>query len=233
MKHCEIDIETRGKRPGCVVLSLGACCFDADSVGETFYTVFSHADQAELGAHADPDTTAWWLQQSVEARQVLDEANAAPHGATITGLVNFSEWWKRQGAQFVWGNGAAFDDPILTETFRLFGMTPPWKFWDSRCHRTLRALFPQIKAPPFEGTKHRADADAAHQALHASRILKYVALREKGFSTADAEVELAYDRLADPCTASTVDIPLGKGLVTDAASEDLGAALARIRKEKQ
>lgn len=222
MKHCMCDLETRGKRPGCVVLSLGACMFDADGVGETFYTVFSHADQAELGAHADPDTTAWWLQQSAEARQVLDAANVAPHGATITGLVNFSEWWKRQGAQFVWGNGAAFDDPILTETFRLFGMTPPWKFWDSRCHRTLRALFPQIKAPSFEGTKHRADADAAHQALHASAILRHI--RDQG---------RALDRGVEQLVAASVADPLGMGLVTDAASEDLGAALARIRKEKQ
>lgn len=71
----------------------------------------------------------------------------------------------------VWGNGAAFDNVVLTNAFRAVGLQMPWSYRLDRCYRTLRALFEDIEAPPFVGVRHTALADALAQADHAQNIM--------------------------------------------------------------
>ena len=225
MKHCMVDLETLGTKPGSALLSLGAVMFDESGVGARFYAVLGTGPQFTHGATVSDSTAAWWERQSAEAREVLTAAGAAQD--TEAQLRRFFAWWREQGAKYIWGRGANFDPPLLGATLELFGLEAPWKFYDVRCERTLTALFPQIKAPPFSGTRHCADADAAHQALHASMILRHIRDMQSPLNRA---LDRGEEQLVNPSAAD----PLGMGLTTDAAIDtDLGAAIARIRKEKQ
>jgi hypothetical protein len=64
----------------------------------------------------------------------------------------------------LWGNGASFDNAILAHAYARCGATPPWKFWNDRCYRTVAAL----TATPRQqgGTHHNALDDARSQAEH-------------------------------------------------------------------
>jgi hypothetical protein len=50
VKNVMIDIETLGTRPGSVILSIGACRFGADGIGEEFYRAIDVLDSLMAGA---------------------------------------------------------------------------------------------------------------------------------------------------------------------------------------
>lgn len=164
-----IDIETTGTSPGCCVLSIGACSTDMEF---TFYQTIWHSGQKQIyGLKDDPATLAWWSKQSKEAR---DEAFSGTAGLQVV-LGNFSDWLRSLPAKevFIWGNGADFDQPILSFAYEAVGMNSPFKF-NNRCYRTLKNLYKNIKAPiDFEGIKHHALWDAKHEARHLSSLLRY------------------------------------------------------------
>ncbi len=70
----------------------------------------------------------------------------------------------------IWGNGAGFDQPILSAVYRAVGVVQPWKFFNERCYRTLKNLYPGF---PYTRPKlaHHALEDAKAQAVHAVAIL--------------------------------------------------------------
>jgi inhibitor of KinA sporulation pathway (predicted exonuclease) len=45
-------------------------------------------------------------------------------------------------------------------------MQAPWKFYNDRCYRTLKAMYPHIKMPKRTGTHHNALDDAISQVNH-------------------------------------------------------------------
>lgn len=176
MNDLMIDLETLGKRAGCVVLSIGACLFDleGDCVGPTFETYISISDSLKAGLTIDPETLGWWLapEQAEAARVVLPKAAAStisPAQAFNSGLVG---WLMQQGvnnfpALNVWSNGANFDLPILGAMAAAVGAQAPWKFWNERCHRTMLNWFRQTSGLPTvkpAALKHSAALDADYQA---------------------------------------------------------------------
>lgn len=184
MKHCMLDLETLGTRPGCIVLSIGAVMWDNTGVGEGFYCVLSVEDQEKYDLVCSHDTMRWWEKQTPEARKVLDDAqNLATSRVLSIGLQEFSDWWTMQGAQCIWGNGADFDQPILAALYDAANMPLPWKFFNSRCYRTLKGLI-SVPAPERKGTHHNALDDAMYQAMHAVAMFK--ALRGEDVSVGDA-----------------------------------------------
>ena len=62
---------------------------------------------------------------------------------------------------------------ILGNAFRACGIPVPWNFYDERCYRTLKSLFPQLKAADTRGTKHNALEDARYQAEHLIKIIRH------------------------------------------------------------
>src|SRR3982751_4177087 len=58
MDNVMIDLETLGRRAGCVVLSIGAVGFDGKTLGAEFYTVLNVRNQLDHGLHQDDDTLA-------------------------------------------------------------------------------------------------------------------------------------------------------------------------------
>ena len=75
-----IDIETLGKKPGCVVLSVGAVVMDMEKLKTVArsYWVLDTKEQEHF--KIDADTVLWWIQQAFlemdalqRSRQRLDD----------------------------------------------------------------------------------------------------------------------------------------------------------------
>lgn len=164
-----LDIETTGTSPGCCILSIGAATTDRQY---EFYQTIWHASQKEVyGLQDDYDTLRWWDKQSAEAR---NEAFSGTMGL-VSALGKFSDWVQSLPAKdkFFWGNGSDFDQPILAYAYKAVDMKNPFGF-NNRCYRTLKNLYPNVKAPTdFEGIKHHALWDAKHEAKHLSMLLQY------------------------------------------------------------
>ena len=178
MYRCMLDFETLGTRPGCCVLSFGAVFFDETSeepLGVEFSSVVSVKSQVSLGLHIDPDTAAWWNQQSPEARAAVAEAYTETAPSLETVLENFADYVLLEAgskkAVQIWGNGSDFDNVILTELYRTTEVEAPWFFYNNRCYRTLKGI---VKGPVFsrQGTHHNALDDAKSQAAHAVQLLR-------------------------------------------------------------
>lgn len=73
-------------------------------------------------------------------------------------------------SRLLWGNGSDFDNVILASAYRSCNLEVPWKFWNNRCYRTVKALRPDIKIHR-SGTYHNALDDAVSQAEHLMRMI--------------------------------------------------------------
>lgn len=181
MRHIMLDLETLGNSPGCVILSIGAIAFDPHAekpddvfADDGFYTVVSKESCLDAMLHVDDDTARWWARQSDEARKVLQDASSAdapPLGEALDNLVGYVASHHRPDKALVWGNGADFDNPILTVAARHAQIKLPWQ-WGNRCYRTVKNMYefiqPDFVAPALSrsGTHHNALDDAKSQALH-------------------------------------------------------------------
>lgn len=180
-KEVMTDLETLGKTPGCVVLSIGAVSWSSAGVGREFYTVVNRDASVAIGLTEDPSTLDWWSRQSSEASKVLFEAadkKASCEPAVAAILLNrwlADELMLGRREVCIWGNGAGFDQPILEAMYRAAGVEPHWEFWNHRCFRTLKALAsPEVvrSVGELKGAAHNALDDARHQAMVAAAIFK-------------------------------------------------------------
>jgi hypothetical protein len=170
-----LDLETLGTTPGSVVLSIGAVAFDKDEgLGATFYRTISVASSMKAGLTIDASTLLWWSKQDRAAYQEALDKNAEKLEDV---LHDFGQWLLHIGEgeyreHKLWGNGADFDLTLLLACYRAVDSTfePPWKFWNHRCYRTLKALYPEV--PAEKRNNHNALDDARNQAEHAVAILR-------------------------------------------------------------
>lgn len=171
MNNIMIDLETMGSGPDAAIIAIGAVPFDIEKqeLGEGFYVAVDLQSSVDMGGVIDPQTVLWWMQQSDQARGEFKR----PGAPISTGLFQFSSWIGGIG-QFntrrVWGNGASFDNVILAGAYRRQKMTVPWQFWNERCYRTVKAMYPAIKMQRT-GTYHNALDDAESQARHLIAML--------------------------------------------------------------
>jgi hypothetical protein len=164
-----LDLETLGKRPGCVVRSVGAVVFDprgGPALAE-FYRNVNLASCLEAGLKIDAETLLWWEEQAPEARASLRRPSPDD---VLTVLSEFHAWFRSYGGVWVWSHGANFDEPIWGCVAAALGYGVPWKFWDVRCTRTLYHIKNfDPKSVPREGVYHNALDDAWHQAVCVQR----------------------------------------------------------------
>lgn len=169
-----VDLETLGTRAGCVVVSIGAVKFSPTTgfvdVDNAFYEVVDIDYSMRAGLVAEADTLKWWMAQSDEARAVFSSPDAVSLPAA---LVRFAEWVSDEGDYGdvkMWGNGAGFDNPILSAAFAAGGIKQPWHHWNDRCYRTKCADYKHL---PFvrEGVLHNAKDDAVSQAKYLCKVL--------------------------------------------------------------
>ena len=148
--HLMLDIETLGTRPGCAILSVGACTFSRDGIGQKFYNV---SDLRTSSGSIDKNTLHWWMCQSQEAQSIFK--NGVPETELFDGFTSF---WRSTGSKYVWCHGATFDAPIMSAA----GCSP-WRYSDVRDTRTLFHLS-GILPDRATGTHHNALDDAVSQA---------------------------------------------------------------------
>lgn len=163
-----LDLETMGTSSNAAIISIGACKFDQWGVADKFQ-VFIDLDSAVLkGGKVDQETVNWWAKQSEEARLSIDNAEKVE---IEEALFQFTQFCGEKYTGKVWGNGADFDNVILASAYRNCGLSLPWRAFNNRCLRTVRALFPSVPKLKFDGIEHDALADAVNQAEHLITIL--------------------------------------------------------------
>ena len=171
MLHFMIDLETLGTQPGSVILSIGAVRFDPtqpldNCLENTFYCVVGRANSEGWGLTVDQGTVDWWGKQSTEARKVLADAEDPERYDLLPDSLQMLKEFLGEGA-VVWSNGANFDQPLLDVAYNRVDIALPWKYWNSRCYRTIKAICPDAKnLEPAKVCAHNALEDAKWQALH-------------------------------------------------------------------
>jgi hypothetical protein len=179
MKHIVLDLETLGKKPGCVVWAIGAVCFESEypwaPVAE-FYQLIDIFDSAVGGFTVDPETKEWWNQQSGDSKKELDKAYDPGWSSYPTVVLrHFADWVEglrgEESVQlYVWGNSAAFDNEILKAYYEKLSLPVPWTYREDMCFRTIKNIYPDCKPEIDNGLPHHALYDARYQALWLQRI---------------------------------------------------------------
>ncbi len=162
-----VDLETMDTKPTAAIVAIGAVAFCDGEIFDEFYVNVSLQDNVDCGRTISGDTIMWWMSQSDAARGALKRDCSSLWAA----LHQFSGWLQANGVELVWGNGAAFDNVILEDAFRSVNHGLPWKFYNDRCYRTVKNMFPEVKLERV-GEHHNALDDAKSQALHLMRIRK-------------------------------------------------------------
>lgn len=157
MKHVMLDLETMGTSPGSAIVAIGAVEFSIYKVGDPFSVSINLQSAVSAGLRIDPGTVVWWMQQSDASRAEVVSGTTALKDA----LEQFAEWLG-QGDVCVWGDGAAFDNVLLSSAYRALRMPQPWHYTKDRCFRTMKEMFPVEKV--VSDTPHVAAFDAVAQA---------------------------------------------------------------------
>jgi hypothetical protein len=174
MSHVMVDLETFGKKPGCVIASIGAVKMDLieRSIVDSFYVTIDVANAQAHGLTVDASTVQWWLQQSDHARKRLSvDPTRLP-----TALISFSTWLGGD-CTTLWGNGSDFDNAILQAAYEACGLPVPWTHRANRDYRTVKNLFSdRVYFPPDNEQGHDALADARWQAQHLLNIFAAIGM---------------------------------------------------------
>lgn len=166
MKRIMVDLETMGTRSNAAIIAIGAVKFSRDKgIIDRFYRIVDLQSCIDTGLAVDGATIMWWLKQDDLAR---DQFNLFKSTSLSKSLSEFS-YWIGGGDKEIWGNGAAFDNVILANAYRVVSQNTPWEFYENRCYRTMKAIFPHIKKNTI-GTHHNAVDDAETQAVHLLEI---------------------------------------------------------------
>lgn len=175
-----VDIETLDTSVTAAILAIGAVPFDPRGSGyiekDIFHVTCSKKDNLVHNRTVSEATERWWTMQSDEARQAVFDG---PHVPLRLALDNFARWINRLSPTCtrIWAKSPDFDCAILIDAFQELDIRWPFKFWESRCCRTIMELaYPENDFPYMrvEGPKHDALADAKRQVLevqHAYYVL--------------------------------------------------------------
>lgn len=181
MKNIMLDLETMGNGSNAAIISIGAVFFEPKTgeLGAEFYQSVSLESAMEYGS-VDASTLQWWMKQSEQARSVFNDRTSLLLNEV---LIEFSDWLCQLNMKNikVWGNGATFDNVILSNAYQALKMPRPWPYWCDRDVRTivemgksLRGIDPK-KDLTLQGTAHNALDDAKFQVRYVSEIFKALA----------------------------------------------------------
>jgi hypothetical protein len=163
-----IDIETLSTDPKAVVTEIGAAGYDKSGSKMLYSERIELKSQLERGRVIDPYTIEWWMGQSDEARSSFKEHKVDTKRALEEFLVEVVTRCDLDDL-VVLGNGANFDITIMESLLKDFKLNIPWKFWNIRCYRTIKNMYPEIKMDR-SGVHHKAVDDANSQLDHLMKI---------------------------------------------------------------
>ena len=173
MKRYMIDIESIGKQPGGVILSVGLCRFNTNGViSEEREWKLDIQEQMDKGLTVSADTLYWWLEQP--GKPWRDEGEFVGMDHFLGDLDEALE-----GADEVWAKPPQYDLAAISMACQIFEWDQPWHRRAERCLRTLKQFGPKVLLPPMAGSKHGALDDAIQQAKEAGAILRALQLREE------------------------------------------------------
>ena len=178
--HWMVDIETLDTKPSAVITQIAAVPFNINGVLEScapFYARISQLDdQMASGRTMSASTVVWWLQANETARANLVDGTYSGWPLAHA-LSKLSEHLHDAGAPpIIWGNGATFDNVILSHAYDTYGMPRPWNYKGDRCARTMLALAPGLHLARV-GTHHDALDDARHQVALMTAKMRHVGLQ--------------------------------------------------------
>lgn len=179
-----LDLETLGTSVGSVITSIGAVSFGGGEIKDEFYAKINPKSCVKHGMTMNPDTVLWWLDQNDDSRkEIVGCKNAKSIEEVLSG---FSEWCRtfndNKARLFpskdieVWGNGATFDNVLISDAYDRVGFIRPWSYAGDRCYRTIKNLRPDIEIERT-GTHHNALEDAKSQAIHLMKLSEVLGLQ--------------------------------------------------------
>ena len=178
MTNIMLDLETFGLDPNAAIVAIGAVEFfpESNTLGDEFYKNIELRSSVESGGIIDPDVVVWWMKQEKGAKDSLFVDGQHSHSV----LLDFLSWIKSlEGEPIIWGNGSAFDNVVLRQSYKRSSLQEPWSYKNDRCYRTVRGMYPDIKPDERIGIEHNALDDAKNQALHLMKILRTVTKTEE------------------------------------------------------
>ena len=164
-----LDIETMGNGSNSAIIAIGAVAFDINDISSRFYQQVNLQSSIDAGMEMDASTVLWWLKQSDDARSAFKVNEKSLNISNA--LIEFSMFCESVNVCGMWGNGAAFDNALLSNAYRKLEIEQPWKFWNDRCYRTVKNIYQYVEFVR-SGTNHNAVDDAESQALHLIEICK-------------------------------------------------------------
>jgi exodeoxyribonuclease VIII len=182
-----LDLETLSTLPNAAIVSIAAVYFDplTGELGKEFERSITLKSAMEFGL-VDGKTLAWWMKQSDAARQIFNEEQCTD---LKSALYAFCNWLTMNSNSLkggtpnvqIWGNGATFDNVILSSAYDSINFKKPWPYSGDRDVRTLVELGKTLRGIDprniitFAGTPHNALDDAKHQVKYVSEIFKALA----------------------------------------------------------
>lgn len=170
MSNIMVDLETMDNSSTSAITAIGAVSFGSGGLGEEFYAIVDLQSSVDAGLTMSADTIMWWMKQSVAARKEITKKGESLESA----LNGFTAYLKKQGdlnKAKLWGNGANFDNPILSNAYKAAGIRQPWRFYNDRCYRTMKAMFGNNIEYVQPEIPHHALEDAKAQARHMIKIM--------------------------------------------------------------
>lgn len=189
-RNIMVDIETFGKRPNGLVVSIGAVCFSSASEDYLSGTVLSGKPEHEFHALLsfdeaqkenrfvkDPSTLQWWAEQQPLAFARLKAMMQASTLDTRQLLWQFTHWLKpfcEQGYNII-GNSPSFDLVLIENACQVSGVVYPVPHRAETDYRTITDLVMGIEKPrPGANGAHDALFDAKFQAQVYARAMHIV-----------------------------------------------------------
>ena len=171
-----VDTETGGTLPDSVIAQVGLCIFDPDksSIISSHRWWLDVDEQEKMGRMWDDSTKQWWKERPLHVYEEVWHPNSLLiYSVTDFCLSLFYQMKRWSDQPIVWANSPSFDCMLLRDLFAQAKIEVPWKYYNERDYRTVKALFPNIPNPK-ENTTHEAMADAVAQAEHLILMLTQI-----------------------------------------------------------
>lgn len=181
-----IDTETLDTRPSAVIIAIGATFFEplTGKLGKTWYREIDLKDAMAKNRTVCADTITWWMKQSNIARNIFTgDIKKESLKDTLLSFTKFVQQDNNPRNIKLWANDPAFDTIKLQENYIATGISWPFEFWNNRCCRTIKCLYPNklfkqwLDNNPRVGA-HNALDDAIYQVQYISHIFKELGCEE-------------------------------------------------------